>query len=76
MSLVLRQHLDFGPGVVDPRRPDEDAPERLVLAGHVQIGFEAVHLAAPRVPRHLEVDETEMVAVEHDHPRAGRRSAP
>ena len=54
--------------------------QRLGLALELQIGLEARELAAVAVALDLEVDETEMGAVEQDHPRAraehGGREAP
>ena len=70
MAVVLGQDLDVRPRLLDPRRADEDAAQRLRLALDVEVGLEAVHLPAPRVPRDLEVDEPEVVPVEHDHPGA------
>src|SRR5690242_11916255 len=61
MAVVLGEHLDLGTCVVDPGCADEHAAEGLVLALDVEVGLEAVHLPAPRVPRHLEVDEPEVV---------------
>src|SRR5262249_38776737 len=70
MAVVFGEHLLARPGVLDPRRADEDAAQRRLLAVDVEVGLEAVHLPPPRVSRNLEVDEPEVVAVEHDHPRA------
>ena len=42
-----------------------------LVAGELDVGLEAPHLAAVRVPVDLEVREPEMGAVEHDHPGAG-----
>src|SRR5690242_618065 len=47
-AVVLRQHLDVVPVRADARRADEDAAQRLVLAGQLEIGLEARHLAAVR----------------------------
>ena len=41
-----------------------------VLAGQLEVGLEARHLAPVRVALDLEVDEAEMVSVEHDQPGA------
>ena len=82
MAVVLGEDLDLGARVVDPRRADEHAAQRRVLALDVEVGLEAVHLPPPGVPRDLDVDEPEVVAVEHDHPgaraedRAARTGAP
>src|ERR671936_1791656 len=70
IAAVLGEHLDLRPRVEHARRADEDPAERLVLAREVQVGLEARDLTPVGVPRHLEVDEVEVVPVEHDHPRA------
>ena len=46
------------------------ARTRLVAVADVDVGLEALHLAAERVPLDRDVGEGEVVAVEHDHPRA------
>src|SRR4029077_7525792 len=45
----LREHFYLRPGLLEPRRPDEDGAERLVAVPDVQVGFEAPHLAAERI---------------------------
>ena len=45
--------------------------EGLVLPVDRERRLEARHLAAERVPLHLDVDQPEPLAVEHDHPGAG-----
>src|SRR5712691_11969777 len=70
MAVVLGEDLDIGPRVLDPRRADEDAAQRQRVAHYVEVGFEAVHLASPRVALTVDVHESQMPAVEHDHPRA------
>ena len=69
MPVVLGQHLDAGPDLLDPRRADEDGLDPLA-AGELEVGLERGDLAAEGVPAHREVDEAEVVAVEHDHPGA------
>src|SRR2546423_8647534 len=70
-AFVHGQHLDLRPRLLDPRRADEDAVQRLVLAGEVEVGLEALDLAPVGVPTHRDVDEPEVVAPEQDHPRTG-----
>src|SRR6266540_2641011 len=69
-AVVIGQHLDLGPGLADPRRPDEDAPQWPSLSRELEISLEARDLATVRVSVNLEVDEPEVVAVEDDHPGA------
>ena len=71
LTVELGEDLHVVAGRVDPRRADEDAAQRLVFAGQLEVGLEAGHLAAVRVAGDLDVDEAEMVALEHDQARAG-----
>src|SRR5512142_2484240 len=70
MTVEDGEHVHVGPRVLEPRRPDEDGAKRLVPVPDVEIGLEAVHLAAERVALRAVVAEREVVAVEHDHARA------
>src|SRR4029453_1529921 len=56
LAVELRQHLDFRSHFADAGRADEDAAQRLTVAGEGEIGLEARHLAAVGVPVDLEVD--------------------
>src|ERR671931_1814374 len=49
-ALVRGEHLHLRPGVEHTRRADEHAPQRLVLAGELEVGLEARGLAAVGVP--------------------------
>src|SRR2546422_3310659 len=57
----LREDLHGRADVLDPRGPDEDRANRLLLPAHVQIRLEGGHLAPECVAPHGQVDETEMV---------------
>ena len=46
------------------------ARTRLAAVADVEVGLEAPHLPPERVPPHGVVADAEVVAVEHDHPRA------
>src|SRR5436190_2088272 len=72
VAVDLGQHLDLGPDVLDPRSADEDGAQRAALAGKLEVGLERGDLAPEGVPPHRDVDEAEVVAVEHDH--AGARA--
>src|SRR5262245_6949707 len=76
MAVHLGEHLDFGPDLLDPRGADEDRAQRPALAGEVEVGLERGDLAPEGVPPYRDVDEAEMVAVEHDHPGAGAEHRP
>src|SRR4051812_16434103 len=64
------KHLHPRPYVLDPRRADEDGAYGLVHPQDMQVGLERRHLAPERVAPDPDVDEAQMVAVEHDHPGA------
>src|SRR5918994_2715293 len=70
LAVVLGQDLDVRSRPAHPRRANEDAAERLRLSDEREIGLEARHLAAVGIPVDLDVHQPEMLAVEHDHPRA------
>src|SRR5438477_4558358 len=76
MAVDLGEHLDVGADVLDPRRADEDGAQRRALPRQIEVGLERRDLAAERVTPHLEIDEPEVVPVEHDHPGAGAEHRP
>src|SRR5690242_18029998 len=71
MAVDLREHLDVGPRLLEPRRPDEDRAQRLVAVSDVEVRLEAADLTPECVPPRRVVANAEVVAVEDDHPRAG-----
>src|ERR1700722_13681922 len=71
MALERGEHLDPGADILDPRRPDEHCPQRRAQPRELEIGLERGDLATERVAAHRDVDEPEVVAVEHDHAGAG-----
>src|SRR5436190_2167321 len=75
-SVVLREHLQVWPGVGDARRADEDAAQRLLLAGQLEVRLEARDLASVRVPLDLEIGEPEVIPVEDDHARTAAEDRP
>src|SRR5262245_43288701 len=52
VTVDLGEDLDARPCVLDPRRSDEHGPERLLVAGKIEIGLEARDLAAERIAPH------------------------
>src|SRR5439155_27166144 len=70
MAVDLCEHLDVGSRLLEPRRPDEDGAQWLVAVTDIEVGLEALHLAAERVAPRPVVAEAEVVAVEDDHPGA------
>src|SRR4051812_5790559 len=63
-AVVLGEHLDVGPELVDPGGADEDAAQRLLVALELEVRLEARHLPAVRVPANRDVGPAEVVAVE------------
>ena len=76
MAVEFGEHVDPGSDLLDPRRPDEHGAQPLGQAVDVEIRLERRRLAAERVPAHADIHEAEMVAVEHDHPRARAEHRP
>src|SRR6266849_8438372 len=68
MAGDLSEHLDSRPGLLDPRRPDEDRAHGLLAVPDVQVGLEASHLAPECVPFGADVHDSEVIPVEQDHP--------
>src|SRR3954454_20089250 len=72
MAVDGREDLDALARLVDPRRADEHrADGRAVDARDAEVGLEGADLAAERVAAAGVVGQAEVLAVEHDHPRAG-----
>src|SRR5436305_13318023 len=68
-AVVLGEHLDVRADRPHAGRPDENAAQRHVVTGEIEVGFEARDLSAVCVPFDVDVDEREVVPVEDDHPR-------
>src|SRR5439155_17013517 len=80
LAVELGEDLDVRAHRLDARCPDEDAAERVIVAGKLDVRLEAVHL--PSVPvssnDHVEAPEVRLtghavdgVARKEDHPGAG-----
>src|SRR2546421_5199605 len=76
LAVELGQHLDLRTALDDARRADEHPAQRPLLAGELKIRLEARDLAAVRVAGDLDVEETEVLAVEQDHPGTGSEHRP
>src|SRR6476619_687744 len=70
LAVERPDHLDAVPELANPRRPDEHAAERDLVRCELDVGLEALHLTAERVPVDHQVCEIEVLAIEHDHPGA------
>ena len=77
VALVGGQHLDPGAVPLDPGRADEDRAQRLVADPlDLEVGLEALQLAAEGVARGGRVDQPEVLVVADDHPGAGAEDRP
>jgi hypothetical protein len=71
MTINLGQYLNVRAILSDPRRADEYASHQATLdAFHSHIRLEAAQLASESVALGTGVHDREMIAVEHDQPRA------
>src|SRR4051794_24908531 len=71
VSVELGDHLHAVADLGHPGRADEDCAQRVAEAAHVEVGLEAAHLAAECVALGADVEQVEVVAVEHDQAGAG-----
>jgi hypothetical protein len=77
VSLVGGQHLDPGAAPLDPGGADEDRPQRLLADPlDLEIGLEALQLAAEGVAPGRGVEEAEVVGVAKDQAGAGAEDRP
>jgi len=72
VTVVGRQHLHPVAAALDPGGADEDGPQRLVAdALDLEVGLEALQLAAEGVAAGGGVDQAEVLVVADDQPGAG-----
>jgi hypothetical protein len=71
LAVEFGQYLDLRACIAESRRADEDPPERLVMTREFEIGLEARNLPSIGVTVNGDVDQSEVLAVEHDHSCAG-----
>src|SRR6187551_3789047 len=76
LAVELGQHLDARADVPHARRADEDAAEGPPVAVELEVCLEARDLAAVGIPVDLDVRETEVIAVDEDHPGTGAEDRP
>jgi hypothetical protein len=77
MPLVGGQDLDAVAVALDPGGADEDRAQRLLAdSPDLEIGLEALQLAAEGVAAGVGVDEAEVVGVADDQARAGAEDRP
>ena len=65
VPIHLRQYLNVFADLLYPRSPNEDGIERSAL--EQQLSLEGRELPTERIAPHLDVEDTEMVPVQHDH---------
>src|SRR5262245_35565732 len=71
LAVERAHHLDTRSEAPDARSPDEHTAKRKVVTDQSDVRLEALHLPPERIPIDDEVDDVEVLAVQHDHPRAG-----
>src|SRR5215207_3347935 len=76
LAVVFSEHFHPGADIAHARRADEDATQLLDLSHELEIGLEARHLPPVRIAVDEQIDEPEMLAIEHDHPRARAEHGP
>ncbi len=77
VAVVAGQNLDAGPVALDPGGADEDRAQRLVADPlDLEVGLEALQLAAEGVAARDRVEEAEVVGVADDQPGAGAENRP
>jgi hypothetical protein len=77
VPFVGGQHLDPGPAALDPGGADEDRAQRLVADPiDLDVGLEALQLAAEGVALGGDVEEAEVIGVADDQPSAGAEDRP
>ena len=69
VPIHLRKYLHAFPGLLHPGSPNEYRIERGAI--EQQLSLERRELTTERIPAHLDVEDTEMVPVQHDHPCTG-----
>src|SRR5687767_14921462 len=69
VTIHLSQYLHVFPNLLHPRSPNEHGFERGALER--ELGFEGRQLPTERIAAHRDVEDTEMVSVQHDHSRTG-----
>ena len=77
VPIHLRQHLHVVPNLLHPWSPNEHGIERRAL--EQELSLEGRQLPTERIAAHLDIEDTEMIPVQHDHACAGaqdRLSAP
>jgi hypothetical protein len=76
LAVELGEDLDARACIGDARSADEHPTQRLVLPGDLEIRLEARDLAAVGIPPDRDVHQSEVVAVEEDHPGARAEHRP
>jgi hypothetical protein len=76
LAVELREHVDALASATDAGRADENAPQRHVFSGQVEIRFEARNLPPVGVARDIDIEEAEMLLVEHNQAGAGAENRP
>ena len=74
VTIDLSQYFDIRASFLYPWRANKDTPQGAAVDPvEVEIGLEAAYLTPERVTPRCQVEDIEVLAVEHDHARAGRQ---
>jgi hypothetical protein len=69
MTIHLGEDLHVRAVLGDPRRADENRPQRASCeTAHVEVGLERTQLTSERVALRTHVHQTEMLTIEHNQP--------
>jgi hypothetical protein len=71
VTFDLSKNFDTWPVLRDPRSADEDSVDGAAVYSDLERRFEAPNLTAERVPLGADVDDPQVLAVEHYQPGAG-----
>jgi len=74
VAVDLGEHLHAVAGLLDPGRADEDRVQG--LAFEVELRLERRKLATKRVTADTDIENPEMLPVQHDHSRTGAQHRP
>ena len=71
MPVNLSENFDIGAVLGDPRGTNEDCLDRPASEADLKRSLEATHLATEGVALGANINQSEVITVEHDQPRAG-----
>src|ERR1700693_4705277 len=76
LTVELAEHFDVVSDLLHARRADEDASQRPLVAGELEVGLEARNLAPVGVALDAHVQQAEVVTAEDDQSGTGPKNRP